>query len=204
MTRYAGLKYEGMAGYLISMLQVLFCTTAFRKLIYEIPMTGSENPATSFILCLQRLFSLMQFSDQVCSMTAFAKSFGWDEFYTRVGHDVSEFMRTMRNQIGESIKGTPLEGRIAVLFRGKRRFFVGCPGIDFKSYREEEFYDMSSSYENACFRSMSHDLTAFHQHIMSNKAIKMREMTEMSLTSVSEMENQPDSVTRPIQKLMPV
>jgi hypothetical protein len=143
MVGCVGLKYEGIVGYLISMLQVLFSTTVFRRFIYETPMTGSENPATSFILCLQRLFSMMQLGKQVCSISAVAKSFGWDEFYTRVGHDVSEFMRTLINKIEGNLKGTPLEGRIAALFRGKRRYFVRCPEIDFKSYREEEFYDLS-------------------------------------------------------------
>ncbi|KAF8502757.1 hypothetical protein F5888DRAFT_1631851 [Russula emetica] len=78
-TGYVGLKNQGATSYMNTLLQSLFCTRCFRKLlqaVYEIP-TEEESPTESVALALQRVFYHLQTSDQPVGTTELTKSFGW-------------------------------------------------------------------------------------------------------------------------------
>jgi ubiquitin carboxyl-terminal hydrolase 7 len=130
------------------MLQSLYCTPAFRRLVFEFPTTGVEQVETSIPLCLQRLFAQMQLGTTVCSTKALTTSFGWGDEDTFVQHDVQEFCRVLMDNLESKMKETLLEGRVANLFRGKFLSYVRCPGCDYKSERVEDFYDLSMTVRN--------------------------------------------------------
>jgi ubiquitin carboxyl-terminal hydrolase 7 len=141
-TGYVGLKNQGATCYMNSMLQSFFCTPAFRRFVFEIPTTGMEDVSKSIPLCLQRLFAKMQLGDEACSTAALTKSFGWDREDTFVQHDVLEFCRVLMDNLETKMKGTPLEGVIAGIFRGKWRKVIRAINVSFVSQNEQYFYDL--------------------------------------------------------------
>jgi ubiquitin carboxyl-terminal hydrolase 7 len=85
----------------------------------------------------------MQLGENSCSTTALTKSFGWGDLDTFVQHDVQELCRVLMDNLERKMTGTPLEGRIANLFRGRFRSFIRCLDVDYKSENIQEFYDLS-------------------------------------------------------------
>ena len=142
-TKYAGLENQGATCYMNAMLQALFHIPAFRKCVYEMPTTGMEDVSKSIPLNLQRLFAQMQLGKRACSTKPLTKSFGWDSGRTYIQHDTQEFCRVLMDNLEEKMKGSPLEGRIAHLFRGKYRSYVRCVNVKYESSRIEEFYDLA-------------------------------------------------------------
>ena len=142
-TEFAGLQNQGATCYMNAMLQALFHVPAFRKCVYEMATTGQEDVKTSIPLNLQRLFARMQLTKQACSTKPLTVSFGWDSHRTYVQHDTQEFCRVLIDNLETKMKGTPLEGRIPQLFRGKYRSYIRCVDVDYESSRIEEFYDLA-------------------------------------------------------------
>ena len=140
---YVGLKNQGATCYMNSMLQSLFHTPIFRRIVYQMPTTGSEDPKKSIPLCLQRLFAEMQYNDEPCSTKSLTKSFGWDDYDTFTQHDIQEFNRVLIDNLETKTKNTSLEGEIPSLFRGKFKSFIRCPDINYQKSKIEDFYDLS-------------------------------------------------------------
>jgi ubiquitin carboxyl-terminal hydrolase 7 len=126
-----------------AMLQSLFHFGAFRRLVYQLPSSGTEDVDTSIPLNLQKLFCRMQLSDKAVSTRGLTVSFGWDASRAFVQHDTQEFCRKLLDNLERKMKHTALEGRIAELFRGRFRSHVRCKNIIFESSGTEEFYDLS-------------------------------------------------------------
>lgn len=145
---YSGLLNQGATCYLNSMLQSLFHIPAFRKIVYEIPTTGNEDPSKCIPLCLQRLFGRMQIGNSPCSTKALTRSFGWDSGETWKQHDTAEFCRVLMDNLETKLKNTPLEGRIASLFSGIVRSCVKCTNINFETNKDNEFYEIPLPVRN--------------------------------------------------------
>lgn len=141
-TGYIGLKNQGATCYMNSVLQSLYHIPAFRRIVYNMPTTGTEDVEKCIPLNLQRLFCLMQFSPSPVSTKALTKSFGWGDGDTIVEHDVEEFCRVLVDNLEKKLKGTEMQEDIAKLFRGKTRSYIRCLNVDYKSQREETFYDL--------------------------------------------------------------
>jgi ubiquitin C-terminal hydrolase len=140
---YVGLNNQGATCYMNAMLQSLFHLPAFRAFVYQMPTTGTEDPKTSIPLNLQRLFCRMQLGTKPCSTRPLTRSFGWGDQQGIVQHDTQEFCRVLMDNLETKMKNTPLQGRIAELFRGRFRSYIRGVHVDFQSGAEEEFYDLS-------------------------------------------------------------
>ena len=138
-SNYVGLINQGATCYLNSFIQTLFHLPAFRRLIYDIPITGSEDPNRSIPLNLQRLFYQMQFSGSSCSTVNLTKSLGWNSFKPFEQNDIEEFSRDLIDTLEEKMKGTKFENSIANLFRGRFRNRIRCKKIEFQTCKEEHF-----------------------------------------------------------------
>jgi len=139
---YSGLVNQGATCYMNSMLQSLFHIPSFRRIVYHMPTTGTEDVEKSIPLNLQRLFCMMQLSEKPCSTDDLTKSFGWGSYETIMQHDIQEFCRVLMDNLETKMKGTELEGRIAKLFKGKYRNYIRCLNVDYESNNDQEFYDL--------------------------------------------------------------
>ncbi|KAI8145421.1 hypothetical protein BJV82DRAFT_603604 [Fennellomyces sp. T-0311] len=140
-TGYVGIKNQGATCYMNSLLQSLYCTNSFRRAVYQIP-TDSDKPAESVSLALQRCFYNLQYSDMPIGTTELTKSFGWDSLEAFRQHDVQEFNRVLQDRLEEKMKGTPADGAISNLFRGKMKSYIKCVNVDYESSRVEDYYDI--------------------------------------------------------------
>jgi ubiquitin carboxyl-terminal hydrolase 7 len=138
-TGYTGIRNQGATCYMNSLLQSLYFTNSFRKAVYEIP-TENEEPTKSVALALQRLFYNLQYSAHPVSTTELTRSFGWDSAESFTQHDVQEFNRVLQDNLEAKMKGTPADGAISALFKGKMKSFIKCINVDFESSRSEDYY----------------------------------------------------------------
>ena len=141
---FVGLKNQGATCYMNSLLQALFHLPAFRRIVYKMPTTGNEDVSKSIPLNLQRLFAMMQFSDLPCSTKSLTKSFGWGDDETFMQHDLQEFSRVLIDNLETKLKGDPeLKDSISNILKGQYVSFIRCKDVNYKSSRDEDFYDLT-------------------------------------------------------------
>lgn len=91
-TGMVGLKNQGATCYLNSLLQALYHTRKLRKSVYDLP-TQDDDPETSVVLALQRVFFRLDNSQESVTTRELTKSFGWDIHDAFTQHDVQELNR---------------------------------------------------------------------------------------------------------------
>lgn len=121
-----------------SLLQSLFFTNHYRRAVYQIPT--DNDPPESVPLALQRVFYLLQTSEQPVSTTELTRSFGWTSLDSFLQHDVQEFNRVLQDKLEIKMKGTPADGAIKNLFSGKMKSYIKCINVEYESSRSEDFY----------------------------------------------------------------
>jgi ubiquitin C-terminal hydrolase len=164
-TGYIGLKNHGATCYMNGLLQSLFHVGEFRRIVYSIdcnddtpdsPGKGDdpdmdlkgvsdadgESKAPPLIQALQNVFYKLQTSDQAVNCRELMKSFGWDTMDAFTQHDAQELNRILCDRLEEQMKGTPMDGSIKRLFEGEMENYIECIDVDYKSKRNETFYDI--------------------------------------------------------------
>ena len=88
--------------------------------VYTIPTEGDN--LDSVPLALQRVFYLLQTSDQPVSTTELTKSFGWKGFDSFLQHDVQEFNRVLQDKLEGKMKVAqyPLNLRMSLSWHDRR------------------------------------------------------------------------------------
>ena len=140
-TGMVGLKNQGATCYLNSLLQSLFFTNAFRQAVYQIPTEKEEN-RTDSAFALQRLFYLLQTSNNAVATTDLTHSFGWDSKQIFEQQDVQELSRVLMDKLDEKMKGTEAQGALERMFVGKMKTYISCINVAYESSRSEEFWDI--------------------------------------------------------------
>lgn len=157
-----GLKNQGATCYLNSLLQSLYFTTAFRKVIYswdflqdsrtvlshaeqavyQIPTESEVDYRANSAYALQRLFYQLQTNSTAVSTHELTGAFGWDSKQIFEQQDVQELSRVLMERLEERMKGTDAENALARMFVGKMKTYISCINIEFESSRMEEFWDL--------------------------------------------------------------
>ncbi|CAL1157407.1 unnamed protein product [Cladocopium goreaui] len=70
------------------------------------------------------------------------RSFGWDTADAFMQHDAQELNRLLCDRLEEQMKGTPTDGEIKRLFEGEFENYIECVDVDYRSQRNETFYDL--------------------------------------------------------------
>lgn len=162
-TGFIGLKNHGATCYMNGLLQSLFHVGEFRRIVYCIDCDdtpdspGKDDPdvdptkidsgendgkAPPLIQALQNVFYKLQTSDQAVNCRELMKSFGWDTMDAFTQHDAQELNRILCDRLEEQMKGTPMDGSIKRLFEGEMENYIECIDVDYKSRRNETFYDI--------------------------------------------------------------
>ncbi|KAH0786841.1 Clan CA, family C19, ubiquitin hydrolase-like cysteine peptidase [Histomonas meleagridis] len=143
LTGAVGLVNQGCTCYMNSILQCLFHTPAFRRIVFSLPTSDKDDPKSSVSLNLQRLFALMQLSPIAPETADLTKSFGWGTIEVFMQHDVQEFLRQLIDNIETKMKGTENSEAIATIFRGKTKNYIKCATQeDISNEHLEDFYDI--------------------------------------------------------------
>ena len=140
-----GLKNQGATCYMNSLLQTLFFTNKLRRAVYQMP---TELEDQSVPLALQRVFHELQHSDKPVGTKKLTKSFGWESLDSFMQHDVQELCRVLLDNLESKMKGTSVVGTINWLLEGKTISYIKCKNVEYKSEREESFYDIQLSVKN--------------------------------------------------------
>ncbi|OMJ80438.1 hypothetical protein SteCoe_19285 [Stentor coeruleus] len=140
VTGFVGLINEGTTCYMNSLLQTLFLITSFRKAIYSIPVSDSED--CKIPKALAKLFAALQLSEKPLSTQALLKSFGWARRQWHEQQDVQEFSYKFSDTLEKSMNGTPAAGTYAQLFKGQTIQSIKCINVDHVSEKSEDFIDL--------------------------------------------------------------
>ncbi|XP_051113564.1 ubiquitin C-terminal hydrolase 12-like isoform X2 [Andrographis paniculata] len=140
---FVGLKNQGATCYLNSLLQTLYYISSFRKVVYQMPTSYTDEPAKSIPLALQRLFYKLQYSKSSVATNELTGSFGWNRLdVSNTQHDVQEINRLLCEALEEFLKGTAVDGAIKQLFEGHHKNYIECIYVDYSSSKMESFYDL--------------------------------------------------------------
>ncbi|EAY22349.1 Clan CA, family C19, ubiquitin hydrolase-like cysteine peptidase [Trichomonas vaginalis G3] len=140
---FVGLQNQGATCYLNSAIQSFFHTPAFRRLVFQIPTTGEEDPAKCVPLALQRLFGQMTFSNSAVSTKILTTSFGWTSTMVAQQHDIQEFIRVLTDNLETKLKQSNLDKELTDIYVGKLRNYRRGINVNYVSETNEIFYDLS-------------------------------------------------------------
>jgi len=91
-----GLANQGATCYLNSLLETLFHTRLFRRIVFEVATDGKASDARDdVVLALQRVFKGLQESEHPVETTELTRAFGWDSMDSFTQHDVQEMLRVL-------------------------------------------------------------------------------------------------------------
>ncbi|KAF8398034.1 hypothetical protein HHK36_016960 [Tetracentron sinense] len=141
-TGFVGLKNQGVASYMNSLLQTLYHIPYFRKAVYHMPMTENDMPSGSIPQALRSLYYKLQYRNDSVATKELTMSFGWNTCDSFMQPDVQELNRVLCEKLEDKMKGTVAEGTIHQLFEGHHMNYIECINVDCKSTRKESFYDL--------------------------------------------------------------
>ncbi|KAJ6618506.1 hypothetical protein B0H10DRAFT_2375371 [Mycena sp. CBHHK59/15] len=139
-TGYIGLKWQSDHSFMNPLLQLLYCTRAFRRAVYEIP-TEDDIPTESIALALQRVFYHLQMWDKPVGTTELVKSLV-PKTLDQSQRDVVELNRILQDKLESLMMGTKAQGVVHKFFVGKMKSYIKCVNVDYESSRIEELNDL--------------------------------------------------------------
>lgn len=141
-TGHNGIVNEGATCYMNCLLQSLYFTNEFRRLIYGIPIE-SEDVNDSFMFWLKYIFFALQFNGLPKITTKkMIKCFNWTEMNETNHQDVQEFLRLLMDKIEQFVDGTVFQQRLNDLFIGTLKTTITCKNVAYGTFKNETFWDI--------------------------------------------------------------
>lgn len=141
-TGFKGIHNEGATCYINSLLQSLFCTNEFRRIIYSIPIEP-EDVNDSFVFWLQYIFYALQFDTSIDIRTIkLIDCFDWNDMDTTTQQDIHEFLRRLMDKLEQFVEGSEMKDRLTRLFVGQFKTTTICKNCDHQSSKNETFWDI--------------------------------------------------------------
>ena len=94
------------------------------------------------VIVISFLLLLIMMIIQAVNTKELMKSFGWDTMDAFTQHDAQELNRILCDKVEEHLKGSAMDGSIKRLFEGEMENYIECIDVDYKSRRNETFYDI--------------------------------------------------------------
>ncbi|CAJ1368547.1 unnamed protein product [Effrenium voratum] len=121
-----------------------------------------EDAKPQLIQALQNVFYKLQTSDQAVNCRELMKSFGWDTTDAFTQHDAQELNRILCDRLEEKMKNTPSDGSIKRLFEGEMENYIECIDVDYKSKRNETFYDIQLNIKSERGQELQNIMESLH------------------------------------------
>ena len=134
-TGMVGLRNQGAACYMNSLLQTLYHLRKLRVAVYRMPTAAEDHGSIG--LAMQRVFYQLQTHEKEVPTRQLTKAFGWEAHDSFQQQDVQELNRVLCDKLEEKMKGTCVEGTIKQLFEGGIRSYITCVNVDYESSRGE-------------------------------------------------------------------
>lgn len=148
-TGYNGIVNEGATCYMNCLLQSLYFTNEFRRLVYGTPIE-SEDIQESFLFWLKYIFFTLQFNGlPKISTKKMIKCFNWNEMNETSQQDVQEFLRLLMDKIEQFVDGTEFKQRLTDLFVGTMRTTMTCDNVHYHATKIDPFWDVQLSIEES-------------------------------------------------------
>ncbi|OHT07934.1 Clan CA, family C19, ubiquitin hydrolase-like cysteine peptidase [Tritrichomonas foetus] len=130
---FLGILNSGSTCYMASILQVLFHTGSFRRLVFDYKDTKDA------ISALQRLFIELQLSSRAPTLDSFIRSLGSFHDLAMVQNDAHEFFIAFFERL-ETDLGESFTKRINDIFGAVTTTTIDCPSYSFSKTTDEQFY----------------------------------------------------------------
>ena len=140
--KYRGLENQGATCYLNGLLQSLFHIGKLREIIYSV---SNEEDGSNIVTALQRVFYDLEanpYNTPSASSEPLTEAFGWSRAEVGLQQDMQEMTRLLIDKLESRLKNSGKDKMLKNLFCGKVENYIKCTDIEYKSVREEEFYDI--------------------------------------------------------------
>ena len=134
----------------------------------------TELEDQSVPLALQRVFYDLQHNDKPVGTKKLTKSFGWESLDSFMQHDVQEMCRVLLDNLESKMKGTSVVGTINYLLEGKTISYIKCKNVEYRSEREESYYDIQLSGNHLNRQKFDNSVSSYNLKFQSGMRLPDR------------------------------
>ena len=170
---YAGLVNNGMTCYMNSLLQTLFQIKELPRQVFKLDYnTHKEKSGWGWVSAFQTMFlNMLTYKTIPAETRHLTEAFGWNTAEVFTQQDAQEFSCVLFDGFEKRCLEAGRPNFIKELFEGEMQNYIECKNVDYRSLREEKFYDiqlpvrgLKSVYESLDSYTAAEELTGDNQY----------------------------------------